>query len=225
MTYKNITKILRNILDHLKNIGYSCLMIDNKQLRYLICDAEMGGRSLEYSLLTAYFMVTDAQFNVLDEIYLRVKPDNNDPYILSGQGMAVNKINLQEHDAVAITYKQAKPHLYAFLQKNAGTTKLTPVGHAVKSDISHFIKYLISEGSWEQFCTYHYIDTSVVLQFLRACGKIPLDVDGSVSALAEHFGIVPQGELHDAKTDTILTMNILKHFVNLNKFESNGPWA
>jgi hypothetical protein len=161
-------------------------------------------------------MVTDAEFNVLDDLYLQVKPDNGS-YILSGQGMEVNKIDIQRHDKIASPYKFAKSHLYEFLKKNTKDTRLVPVGHGVKGDISHIIDKLISEGSWEQFCTYHYIDTSVVLQFLRACGKLPLDTDGSVSALADYFGIKVDGPLHDARVDAVMTAKIFQKFIELGK--------
>ena len=186
---------------------------------YLHMDCEMGGRDLKYSLLTAYFMVTDDKFKFISDLSLKVKPDDGD-YVLSGQGMSVNKIDIIEHDKIAIPYKQAKPLLYDFLKRFAGSNgKLTPVGHGVRGDIAHVQKALISEGSWEQHCTYHYIDTSVVLQFLRACGKMPLDCDGSVGALAKYFGLQVDGDLHDERVDTKLTSAILEKFVELGKLE------
>lgn len=182
--------------------------------RYLHIDCEMGGRELKYSLLTAYFLVTDDKFQTLSELYLQVKPDDG-VYILNGQGMTINGINLQEHDKVALPYKQVKSNLFNFLKLNAGTGRLVPVGHGVRGDIEHIIDKLISEGSWEQFCTYHFIDTSVVLQFLRACGKLPLDMDGSVSALAKYFSIDIDGDLHDARVDAKLTCEIFRKFIQV----------
>jgi hypothetical protein len=174
----------------------------------------MGGRGLKYSLLTAYFLVTDDNFNKLGELYLHIKPDDGD-YVVSGQGMLINKINLQEHDKIATPYKQAKPLLYDFLASHGHSHSLTPVGHGVKGDIEHIIDKLISRGSWEQFCTYHYIDTSVVLQFLRACSYMPMDQDGSIEALAKYFNVEIKGNLHDARTDAITTSEILQNFIEL----------
>jgi hypothetical protein len=181
-------------------------------------DCEMGGRELKYSLLTAYFMVTNDKFENLGDLYLQVKPDDGGEYVLSGQGMAVNGINIQEHDKVAIPYKQAKPMLYDFLRKMAKGMHLVPVGHGVKGDIEHVLDKLLSRGSWEQHCSYHYIDTSVVLQYLRACGKMPYDTDGSVSALASHFNIdVDKNILHNAKYDTQLTAEVFQKMIELGK--------
>ena len=184
-------------------------------------DCEMGGRELKYSLLTAAFIVTTEDFNIQDRLYLEVKPEDGD-YIVSGQGMAINKIDLQAHDRNAWPYKMAKGTLYNFLKKysaNGVSTRLTPVGHGVKGDIAHLIKNLISEGSWEQFCTYHYMDTSVVLQYLRAIGKMPHDTDGSVQALATYFGIHTPAiaKWHDAMFDAEMTMQVYKKMVELGK--------
>ena len=184
-------------------------------MKYLILDTESGSRHTSSTLLTAYFEVTDAQFNILGDLYLEVKPEQDEHYIVDARGLAVNKINLVEHDKVAIVCKQAKPLLYNFLKKYSIDERLTPVGHGVLGDINRVIACLISAGSWEQFCTYHYLDTSVVLQFLRACGKMPLDCDGSVSALADYFGIEHGGILHDARVDARLTAEVLKKFVEL----------
>lgn len=83
---------------------------------YLFMDCEMGGSELKYSLLAAYFSITDDKFNIIDNLYLQVKPDDG-VYIVSGQGMQINKINLAIHDDVAIPYKKAKPLLYDFLKE------------------------------------------------------------------------------------------------------------
>ncbi len=176
----------------------------------------MGGRDLKYSLLTAYFLVTDERFQTLGELYLPVKPDDG-VYIVGGQGMSVNKINLQEHDKIAKTYKETKPLLYKFLHNQSQMGRLTPVGHGVKGDINHLIDKLVSEGTWEQFCTYHYLDTSVVLQFLRAIHKMPQDEDGSIEALAKYFDIEIKGDLHDARVDTVTTMKVFQKMVELGK--------
>lgn len=189
-------------------------------MTYLHLDAEMGGIDLKYSLLTAYFLITDDKFNVIDKLSLFLKPDDG-IYILSAQGMSVNKIDIVQHDKIAIPYKEAKTILYKFLSKNSdnGKNKLTPVGHGVRGDITHILDKLISEGSWEQHCTYHYIDTSVVLQFLRACGKIPHHIDGSVSGMVKYLDIPMSTnvEWHSAEFDTLMTMFVYKKMVEIGK--------
>ena len=188
-------------------------------------DCEMGGRELKYSLLTAYFLATDDKFHKVGDLYLEMKPDDG-TYIVSGQGMSVNKINLQEHDKRAIPYKDAKTPFFQFVQGMYHKLgRLTPVGHGIKGDIDHCIGRLTSQGSWEQFCTYHYIDTSVVLQYLRAIGKMPDDEDGSIKALAEYFKIEVEGEDHDCRVDTLKTLGVMKEFVRIGKGGNDSPFT
>ena len=189
-----------------------------KNMNFLVLDTETGSRHASSTLLTAYFLVVSPEFKSLGELYFYLKPDNNEHYVVDAQGLAVNKIDIVEHDKVAITCKQAKSTLYDFLKEHsANGRRLTPLGHGVKGDIRRITDNLISIGSWDQFCTYHFIDTSVVLQYLRAINKIPMDGDGSVGAMAEYFNIKVDGELHNAKTDAILTMRIFQKMVELGK--------
>jgi hypothetical protein len=186
-------------------------------MKYLVLDTESGSRHASSTLLTAYFLVVNAKFQVIGDLYLQLKPEGDNHYVVDAQGLAVNKINLVEHDKVAITCKKAAPLLYEFLKKHAKDGRLTPLGHATKGDIQRITDNLISVGSWEQFCTYHYIDTSVVLQYLRAIGKMPEDTDGSVTALAEYFGIEVKGDDHDCRVDTKKTMGVFQKFVAMGR--------
>jgi hypothetical protein len=185
-------------------------------ISYLFMDCEMGGREVKYSLLTAYFLATDDKFRKVGDLYLEVKPDDG-TYIVSGQGMAVNRINLQEHDERAIAYKDARTPFFTFIQKMYQKLgRLTPVGHGVKGDIEHVIGRLTSQGTWEQFCTYHYVDTSVWLQILRIYGKMPESGDGSIQSLHDdYFKLKVEGENHDCRVDTLKTLGVVKEFVRL----------
>jgi hypothetical protein len=188
------------------------------EMKYCTIDTESGSRRASSTLLSAAFLITNDHFEVLDQLDLKLKLEKDGLYIVDAQGMAVNGIDIVAHDKVAMTYKEAKPVLYEFLKKNSNGERLTPVGHGVKGDIHRIIENLISQGSWEQFCTYHYIDTSVVLQFLRACGKMPQDCDGSVGALVQYFGIeLGDRSLHDAMVDAQLTMQVYQKMVEIEK--------
>ena len=206
---------LKNGLDFFISIG----IMERKMLRYLSIDCEMGGRELKYSLLSAAFVVFDEHFNQIGKLVFKLKPDNGD-YFVSGQGMSVNRINLVDHDKIAVLYKDAKTQLYNFLKSKSEDSKvrLIPLGHGVRGDMDHiFNAPLISFGSWEQFCTYHYIDTSVVLQYLRGIGKMPLDCDGSVGALAEYFGVPVEGDLHDEYVDAVTTAKVYQKMIEAGK--------
>ena len=185
--------------------------------RYICLDTETGGISPDTSLLTVFFAVLDQDFNVTDEIDFNLKPEDG-IYRVTAGGLMVNKINLVEHDKTAILVKDAKTPLYEFLKKNNHGEKLIPIGHNVAFDISRIKRDgLISEGSWETFVSYRCVDTGVVCQFLRAAGLFPEDVSGSLGSLVGYFRIPSIGELHNAKTDTLQTVSVLKELLKIVK--------
>ena len=173
----------------------------------------MGGLEKEkYSLLTAYFLFTDDDFNPVDDLYLYLKPDD-DIYKVCGSAMNVNRIDLKVHDTKAITYKEGGTKLYNWLKSvsNDGKFKLTPVGHGVYGDVEWVIHHLISRGSLEVFTSYRKLDTQAVCQFLKTCGRFPEDVSGSLKSIGDYFGIPnDENDLHDAKVDTLLTLEVFK---------------
>jgi oligoribonuclease (3'-5' exoribonuclease) len=179
-------------------------------MSYIFMDCEMGSVELDYSLLSSYFLITDDNFKPIDELELLVMPDDG-KFIVCGEAMGVNKIDLYAHSLKAKPYKEAGTILYNWLDRltNKGQSKLTPVGHGVYGDIKFIQKYLLSRGSWEKFVSYRVLDTSGVCQFLKACGRFPEDVSGSLTSLAKHFYItVDENSAHDAKYDTHLTLQV-----------------
>jgi len=183
---------------------------------YIAFDTETGGVTPETSLLTVYFAVLDENLCVVDELDLKVKPDDGN-YVVTAQGLAINKINLIEHDKMAIPYKDAKTPLYKFLERNYQGEKLIPVGHGIYFDILRVRPTLISQGSWENFCSYRTLDTSIAAQFLRAAELFPKEISGSLGSLVAHFDIKSKGELHDARVDTLQTVSVLRELLNLVK--------
>lgn len=187
--------------------------------KYVFFDNETGGIGLKYSLLTTYFTVTDENFIPIDSLDLTLKPDDGD-YIVCGEAMRVNRIDLSTHDIGACTYKDAKPKLYDFLKRNssAGNIKLIPCGQGIRGDIEQIIDKLISKGSWETFCSYRVFDTSVFAQGLKIAGIFPKEVSGSLSSMADYFGIVyDKNILHTASGDTLVTIKVAQKLIGLIK--------
>jgi hypothetical protein len=198
---------------------------------YLFFDCEMGGIGREYSLLTAYFIVVDQNFQKVDELYLYTKPDDG-IYRVCGRAMEVNQINLSEHDKIAVPYKEAGSILYQFLSKNSdkGKIKLIPCGHGIRGDIDVIVEHIISRNTFENFTSYRAMCTSAVAQFLLTCKLLPSTVSGSLESLGKYFGIIKDEvpalggphstsfcglldvvtKLHDAKTDTLVTVAVLQ---------------
>lgn len=182
-------------------------------LKYIGFDCETGGvLAKETSLLSADFGVYDHRLNQISELPLWIKPNDNKPYQVMAEAMDVNKINLVEHDKIAISESEAGQRLYNYLKQESegGKIKLVPIGHGVVMDIQFVNAHLINKAGWDYFCSYRYQDTAVIGQFLKDMGLIPQSVTGKLGLYAKHFGINPPGALHTARADRIVTVEVLK---------------
>jgi oligoribonuclease (3'-5' exoribonuclease) len=181
-------------------------------MKYLAFDVEAGGTDFEHSLLSAYFVVIDEDLKtVYGELDLLVKPDSGN-YVVTAEALSVNKIQLIEHDKVAITESKAGTLLYNFLKTHAsnGAVKLIPLGHNIAFDVD-FIKRHLLNKSFNQFVSYRMLDTSSQIQFMKLTGQVPRDLAGSLSEIATYFGISTIDNVpHTAKGDTYMVIEILR---------------
>ena len=184
---------------------------------YLGIDCETGGIGVDKSLLTAFFMVLNERFELLGELSLQIKP-NDDIYHVTAEGLTVNGIILPEHDKVAITEKAAGSVLYNFLQQHSdnGKIKLIPLGHGVASDIKFLQAHLISKGSWDKFVSYRTRDTAALGGSLLDAGLIPSTVTGSLTSFCQYFGITLTNA-HSADADTRATVKVYEKMLELLK--------
>lgn len=181
---------------------------------FLVTDVETGGFE-GTSLLSAYFGVLDENFNLVDELELFVRSKDH-IYKVTAEALSINKINLIEHEKIAITYEQAGTALFEFLCKNTddGKIKLGPIGHNVIFDIVRIKKDLISDGSWLKFVSYRIRDTGGIGNYLKDKGLIPKEISGSLSSYAGFFGI-DSSKAHDAKADCQMTVEVYKRMLKL----------
>jgi DNA polymerase III epsilon subunit-like protein len=184
--------------------------------RYIAFDCETGGKTVETSLLTVYFGILDEDFNLIDELYLYLKPNNGAPFVVEGEGLGVNRINLTEHEKIAITLSEGGQQLVALLRKHNPDyeNKLTPIGHNVSFDLGHIWAHLLKRSTWEQFVSYRPLCTAVIARFCRLAGIIPDSTSGSLTKLAEGLGVQWEGTgAHDAKSDVLATVGVLKKMI------------
>src|SRR6185437_1201091 len=117
-------------------------------MKYLAFDVESGGVTDDHSLLSVYFAVIDEDLKTLHgELDMLIKPDDGN-YVVTAGALVVNKIDLIEHDKVAIKESAAGTMLYNFLKTHApdGTTKLTPLGHNIAFDVQFIKKHLLNKA-------------------------------------------------------------------------------
>lgn len=188
-------------------------------------DCETGGIDPRTSsLLTAYFSIVDDNMNVIDELDLKLKPDDG-IYQYTQEAMNVNKINLEEHDKVAITYTEGKKLLMSFLKKHSPKKRgIRPCGHNIKFDIDFVTYHLLSPTEWESYCHYRALDTTPIATFLQDLEVWPSKL-GSLTSLVDYLK-VQKREAHNAKEDTLMWIDVYKemtkNFKNIINAGLNG---
>lgn len=178
-------------------------------------DCETGGLEGDVSLLTAYFAILNKNLELTDELDLKLIPDDG-IYKVTGQALSINKIDLTKLAQEAITYKEAKTQLYNFLNFNYNGEQLIPIGQNINFDVAFIKGVIISKGSWESFVSHRPLDTMYIATYLKALGKLPAEQSVSLSNLVEYFNIVlPEGEAHEARYDTIATVEVLRQLLEI----------
>ena len=186
-------------------------------------DTETTGLLPESQLLTLYMGIVDDNFKIIQSLDLKIKPDPiNGRTVYSHievEALAVNKIDLIDHDKVAITYKQSKTIVYKWLEEMYSLYgHLTPFGNMVQGDVDKICECLISRGAWDNFCDRRVIELSGIGKTLQLMGKIPETQSLSLSKISKYFEMqVDDNLLHTAKYDVEVGAFVLKKYLDLLK--------
>ncbi len=185
-------------------------------MKLLGIDTETGGLTEFVSLLTVGLVVYDHNFNELDSMELLVKPEDGE-YVVQAEALAVNGINLIEHDKVAKTKKEFKTPLFEFLKKhsNDGKDKLIPFGWNVEFDIKRIAndnhpEAIMSKKAWLKNVSYRCIDGAGLFMAEKLKGNIPLDQKGSLGKVINYYGLEFPGEAHTALADVRASAMVIK---------------
>jgi oligoribonuclease (3'-5' exoribonuclease) len=163
--------------------------------------------------LTAYFAVCDSNQQVIDELYLQMKPDDMSKLKVEQEAMDVNKINLQEHlaDPATITHSEARVKLKNFLIKHKikGKRKsYLPCGHNVAFDKDMVWEWIMPQEEFEEEVHYRTLDSSMITNFLKDIGFFPEEV-GNLMSLVQYFNL-PEKEAHTCKGDVLMNIDVYK---------------
>ena len=197
---------------------------------FMFFDLETGGLNPKDSdILTGYFGFFNEELKLLDELELKLKPDNRLPMANAG-ALKVNGINLQDHlaDPETVTYSKGRELLLnmakKYLKKQGRFSNLLPSGFNITSFDVPFIKeHLIDEDTWNGVWHYKHRDVMADTEFLRYCGWLPKDVS-RLTQCADYFGVA-QGIAHTARADTLMTVELLKKLRSLMDSKKAGGQA
>ena len=181
---------------------------------YLGIDTEHGGFHKDSTLLDVYLSHYDKDFNQLNKLSLKLKPDDG-VYIVNGEALNVNKIDIAKHDKTAFTYTQGRKKVGEFLFEahKANKGRLMVIGHCVGGDIEIVKNTLSNDKTWNQFLDYHTLDTVSIAKFLMDVGILPHG-KLSLESLCKFFAITNKAA-HTAKGDVMATVDLYKTMVYL----------
>lgn len=201
-----------------------------KEKYYMAFDTETGSLNPEEAdLLTFYAGIFDEDLKLVDELYLKLKPDNGKLPIAEAKALSVNKIDIKSHleDPETITYSEAKTKIVSMLKKYSKKTgrvnNIRPFGYNVPFDIRWVQHYLISKQEWENIFHYKYVDVMQNIDFLKDCSWFPQDL-GSLTTVVDYLQI-PKRSAHNAKEDTLMAVDVYKKILEIMLSKKDGGQA
>jgi DNA polymerase III epsilon subunit-like protein len=176
--------------------------------------------------LTAYYAVVECDtFRVVEELYLKLKPDGDRMPMANPDALRVNGIDLRLHmsDPETITYSEARPKIKALIAKYREPgrySNLRFLGHNVDFDLGFEYEYLLTKEELDKLVHYVTADTKRAVDFLKDCGWLPKSI-GTLVSCVEYFNI-PKRAAHNAKEDSLMTLEVYKKLVAMMEAKKSG---
>ena len=193
-------------------------------------DSETGGFNPKTAdLLTLYVAIADEEFKILDEVYLKLKPDGGRLPIAEAQALKVNGIDIQAHlsDPETITYSEAKVKVITLLKKHLKKTgrfsNIRPLGYNVPFDVKWVQEHILPADEWESILHYKNVDVMERVDFLKEVEWFPKDL-GSLGSVVDYLQL-PKRAAHNAKEDTLMTVDVYKKLKEIMKSKRDGGSA
>lgn len=194
---------------------------------FVCLDSETGGLIPSAAdLLTLYIGMFDENFKLLEELDLKLKPNDGRLPIAEAGALRVNGINIREHleNPETVTYAEANKKisemLKRHLQKKGRYSNLIPMAYNYDFDCKWVQHHVLPESEWNSLLHYGKIDPKMCVDFLKNCGWFPPDLGTLVSAV-EYFQI-PKRNAHSAKDDTLMMVDVYKAILNLMRSKKEG---
>lgn len=180
---------------------------------YLVFDCETTGLLPSCNVLTAYFIILDKDFNIIDELDLIIK---HDYYIIFPKALEINKINILEHDKQGISKIDANKQIIDFLKKYNTIYKI--IGHNIKFDINMLkSNTLITDNDINNYFDKNILDTYDLAKKLKYNKKISRFQSLSLNKLCNFLDIDCKldSNFHNAKYDSYMTIELYKKLCDI----------
>lgn len=195
---------------------------------YLAGDSETGGLNSKSSdLLTLYLSIVDENFKVIEELDLKLKPDNDRLPLADAEALKINGIDIHKHleDPTTITYAEAKDKIVTmikkYLKKSGRHSNIRPLFYNANFDIGFIQEHILPFKEWDSLINYNIVDPKVVINFLKDCRWMPSELGSLISAV-KYFNIPMSGLAHTAKADTLATLEVYKKIIELMASKKEG---
>lgn len=194
---------------------------------YAPFDSETGGLNPDTAdLLTFYMAIMDEEFKLVDELYLKLKPDGGRLPVAEAGALRVNGIDLKAHleDPTTVTYSEGAEKLKAMLGKYARrvgkSMNIRPLGYNVPFDEGWAWKHLMPREEWLKFMHYKRVDVMERVDFLKESGWFPPDL-GTLGTVVDYLQL-PKRSAHNAREDTLMTVDVYKKLLEIMKAKKEG---
>lgn len=181
-------------------------------MKRLVIDTETTGLSPRFhKTLTVGLLLIDVEkthLNILDQNHIFIKHGH---YNASPCAMSINKINLIQHDQIAIPPCQACNQINNFIEKNI-LHKIPLVGHNIQFD-KRFLSSLFDQDNTLSKFHHQHEDTMWMWRNLQKQKKVPLG-RSNLETVAEHFGI-DYTRAHDALADCKITAKVYQNLLKI----------
>ena len=170
----------------------------------IFLDTETGGNDASRHPLLTVGLVTLTEGILTRPLHLRVR---HPEYCVQAAAMAVNGIDLIQHDAQAQPPEEVAEAIRAYARE-VGRVLLG--GHNFGFDLG-FLKSLLPDRA--QVFRRGHLDTKVIAQFLIQAGRLPKKAGTTLHGLTKHFGI--ESVQHDALEDATATARVYSAMLGL----------
>lgn len=179
------------------------------QNKYIAFDCETSGVSETSNLLTISFLILDKDLIQKDSLNISLKQTSG--YNIYPEALQINRIDIIKHHQSSSDLQTSRKILLDFLNKNKGSYNLIPIGHNIAFDI-RFIKSsgLLTDREYSNFISCNPVDTLIVAQFLKTCGKLNQKQSLSLINLCNHFKLDSyKNSEHTSEYDIKMTIKLL----------------
>lgn len=187
-------------------------------MKNIFYDFETAGLNTFNQILTACFIITDNEFNILEKYNYKI--GLNSLSLIDPSALIANQIDVRDHflenETVApllISEEEFAEQVNLLLTETLGTGNYRLCGYNTNKFDIKFLRTLLIKYGYNPYYNYNQfemIDLYVIAQYLK-CFDSPLLKDCEnlkLGTIVSKLGIeVPGGTMHEAETDVLATIN------------------